>query len=73
MVRVEAGDLEKWKEEAAAGGMTLSEWIRGRCNGNKAEKRFVIKAQPERLCIHGVEKGFHCWKCGGVAVMKKEG
>ena len=26
-----------------------------------------LPAKRTRVCAHGIDKGFHCWKCGGLA------
>lgn len=92
-IRVDAGDLEAWRAEAGKAGMSLSAWMRERCNGGadknvsgnrdvrvarrRADKAAgiprVVEEVVERVakkvktCVHGKERGWNCWQCGGVA------
>ena len=78
-LRVSEEDLAEWKVQAAESGMLLSEWIRARCNvkigdGIKAFLPTAVAVEgrevPKKLvkaCEHGVDKGYRCWQCGGLA------
>lgn len=35
----------------------------------KAEVPLEKAIAQGRMCVHGMPKGFNCWKCGGMAVM----
>ena len=51
-IRVKADDLERWRATADAAGLTLSNWIRQRCNEVAASKEMidlVDKKEAERI------------------------
>jgi hypothetical protein len=87
-------DVQTWKKQADALGLTLTEWITRKCNGvdrSVLQKGAIsegdgLAANPvatahettcgpqkppakKKTCKHGVERGYHCWQCGGVAVI----
>jgi len=80
-IRVPDDDLKGWRETASASGMNLSAWVRSRCNDPIATKcetagakmtytptaPVYTKPRSAGACAHGTLRGFHCWKCGGVA------
>jgi len=80
-LRVSETELANWKRLAKEAGVGLSEWIRRRCNGPGAislklaedrglttlPKTVHTKQKTAKACVHGTEKGFNCWQCGGVA------
>jgi len=74
-IKVEDVDWQHWKDQAHEAGITLSAWIRDRCNGEvklKLPSSVVIEKEVKLgpRCDHGVAKGYHCWQCGGLAVIK---
>jgi len=68
---------------AVAEGLSLSAWIRKRCNEEgEVLAKIIEKSSPRppkpqekasgkvvKTCIHGKDKGFNCWQCGGLAVI----
>ncbi len=34
------------------------------------EVRQAVHRAARKACIHGVEKGYHCWQCKGLAVIE---
>ena len=84
-IKVEDADWDSWKGMAREAGVSLSAWIRSRCNGpdmmgiseaivSKPSVAKVVREVEQIVkgpqCEHGVPKGYHCWKCGGLAVIK---
>lgn len=82
-IRVTGVELEGWEAQAEESGLNLSEWVRQKLNAEDAHKvaesvakRLDDKVNPEadpptrqkvKTCVHGVQKGWHCWQCRGVA------
>jgi hypothetical protein len=74
-LRLEESELADWKAMAALEGITLSEWVRRRCNGDEPVTRAVELKPPSKPveavkavsgCAHGVAKGWRCTLCGGI-------
>ena len=75
--RIEKIDLDWWEAKAKRDGLSLSEWIRRRCNADETPllskervDEILVKdptRQKAKTCSHGKTKGFHCWQCGGLA------
>ena len=82
-IRIDKGELEAWMASAVAEGLSLSAWIRKRCNEEgEVLAKITEKSSPRppkaqepaprkavKKCVHGTEKGYNCWQCGGLAVI----
>jgi hypothetical protein len=74
-MRVEQEDLKNWKAAAEGDGVSLSAWIRKRCEPlvpAPQESLLTltlrgIERQNKRTCPHGKPKGWNCGLCGGLA------
>lgn len=76
--RSEGKALVEWARETLLGELGGDTAVRGERAVPVARRSIVA---PERLaiergskgpvCKHGVEKGFRCWQCGGLAVIEK--
>lgn len=81
-LRVPTSELDRWKERAKKEGMPLAKWVRMRCKDIEVSvtadslsladdvnitMKFVDKP---KTCQHGFKKGYNCWQCGGLAVIK---
>jgi hypothetical protein len=70
--KASAGDLERWREAAWESRLTLSAWIRNRCNGVEIAplaSRLVSAVDAgmtsNAVCTRrGVPKGNRCERCG---------
>ena len=81
-IRAEVQDLAKWQERAEKAGLSLSEWIRRKCNDtvmHEVVREKVVRGPKEvplaergtgLFCRHGIAFGKVCFGCAGYA---KEG
>ena len=70
--KASASDLERWRESAWGSRLTLSAWIRNRCNGVEIAPpaaRLVSAIDAVRpsnvVCTRrGIPRGARCERCG---------
>jgi hypothetical protein len=70
--KASAGDLERWREAAWESRLTLSAWIRNRCNGVEIAPpaprllSAIDAVTPSNaICTRrGVARGSRCERCG---------
>ena len=86
-MRVDVGDLARWKVAANRAGLSVSEWIRQRCGENRVAvpketakrgaKKFskpdlsVPTTSDAQTCRHGRRADQVCWDCGGEPKVRK--
>ena len=82
-LRIDKDELAEWLQRAMAEDLSLSAWIRKRCNEEgEVLAKIIEKSSPRppetqepasrkavKKCVHGTEKGYNCWQCGGLAVI----
>ena len=85
-MRITPEQSTRWKERADREGKKLSQWIRDRCDDATlvSERKQMVEndrkfmaaiTKPTRLvkqCVHGTDKGYHCWQCRGLAVINAQ-
>lgn len=55
--RVNAEDLERWKEAADTAGLTLSNWIRHQCNAAAPSLEMIRTVEKNLAAIEKRERG----------------
>lgn len=84
-LRVPTTELEEWKRKAGPRGLARwirercnedLERMHSRDVGTEARIEADVSVHDEdkktgkrRVCAHGIEKGYRCWQCGGIAVI----
>ena len=83
-IRMSADEMEVIRGSAKENGLSLSAYVRFMllrnstlpslgCGLPTTEKEKQAKAIKKSgpTCKHGVEKGWNCWQCGGLAQVKE--